>query len=153
VVPEAALRKHHLVGEHHGPVEFAVPVCVFEAKHAMGRVFQLLRRFRVRAGRIGDVEPSLVIETRADRAQEKIGAGGEFNLKAFRQGERLTRHRDLRGSCAQPGERQDNGENNGTVLHRPLMCSTFGFRATSALKRDREALAIENVGGRDAVEP
>ena len=103
VVPETALREHHLVGEHDRFFEASVAVCVFQTHDAVGWVRKLLVRLLVRAGGIRDVEPALVIETGADRPLHQRWACYELDLKTIRNSERLRGEFELR--------REGNGSN------------------------------------------
>ena len=60
-------------------VELAVAVGVFEPHDAVRLLFELLFDLLVRAGRIGDVEPALVVEVGDDRPVDQRRPGGQFD--------------------------------------------------------------------------
>ena len=109
-------------------------------------VLELLGRFFVRAGRIGDVKPPLVIEARAHRAQEDIGVRDELDAEAVRQRERLPGQVDLRGLKRGGALKEEYGDERGEALvHKSESCSARRFKATATLNRPSDTLAIKNV--------
>jgi hypothetical protein len=84
-----AFRKHHPVGEHCAPVEFAVAILVLEPHDAMRPLLQLLFHLVVRPRRLGNVQPALVIERRHNwplghrRTRHELDrkAGRDFELR------------------------------------------------------------------------
>ena len=108
VMPEAALRKHHLAGKDGGLVERAVAVNVFKAEHAMRRILELLGGFVVRSGRISDIEPALVIKARTDRARYLISRGDALDGEPLRHRELVGANLELRG--VHLGNQRDDGD-------------------------------------------
>ena len=91
----AAFPRHHAVGKREAVgknsalVVNAVTVRVFETTDPMGWIEQLFVGLVVRAGRIGDVQPALVIEAGADRPLDQGRTGDEFDFEAVGNGQRL----------------------------------------------------------------
>ncbi len=85
VEPHRSFGKHHAIGKHHARVEAAVAVRVFEAHDPMRSIGELLFNAIVRAGGIGDVQPSVVVEVRHHRPVDERRSGDALDREAGRQ--------------------------------------------------------------------
>ena len=81
VEPEGALGNHHAVGERRAPVETAVSVRIFQALDAVRFLLQLLLDRVVGSGRLGYVEPALLVEVDGYGAFHQRRPGGELHLE------------------------------------------------------------------------
>ena len=131
------MREHHLVGEHDRLVELAVAIGVFEAQNAVLWILELLSRLLVRPGRIGDIEPSPVIEARAHWAQNDVGVRDELDVEAVRQCELV--RADFADTIPPTMERlreawdSENLDEVATILHKFVGSSVIvGFMELSA---------------------
>ena len=112
---ERAVEPHRPFGEHHvrredrGLVELAVAVGVFEPDDAVRLLLDLLGDLLVGAGRVGDVEPALLVEGGDDGPVDERRPGGQLDGEADRQREGVAvefdlvearRHGDWRGGSA-----------------------------------------------------
>ncbi len=82
VEPHRAFGEHHAVREHDALIEAAITVAVFEADNAMGALFELDLDLRIRAGRVGDVEPAPLVEVGDDRPIDEGRPGHQLDLEA-----------------------------------------------------------------------
>ena len=87
VQPHRAFGKHHLVGEDDRLVELAVAVGVFQTHDAMRFFGELLFDFVVRARRVGDIQPPLLVKIADNRPVDQRRPGDLFNLESLRKGE------------------------------------------------------------------
>ena len=120
-IPEAALREHHLVRVFDRFVESSVAIAVFETDDAMRWVGQLLVRFLVRAGRIRDIEPALVVEAGADGSIHQRRPGDQFHFEAVRHGEGLGREFEFTRVSERNNQEDRERRSRGERLHAPFI--------------------------------
>ena len=84
VVPHRPLGEHHLVGEDGPRVETAVAVAVLQPDDPVRPLGELLLDVVVRARRVGDVEPAVLIERGGDRPIDQRGPGHALDREAAR---------------------------------------------------------------------
>ena len=113
VEPHRPLWEHHAIGEDDALVEAAITVGVFEADDPVRALFELDLHLRVGSGRVGDVEPALLVEVGDDRAIDEGRPGDQLDLESrghghlgrrglrrFRTGEEKRREHD----CGDSGD-------------------------------------------------
>ena len=137
--PQRSLGKHHLVGEDGPLVEPAVAVAILEPEDPVRLVLELHGRLVVRARRLGDVEPALLVEVGHDRPVDERRPGGELDGEAVGEGERVAVERDLArlgipGPDAKGQRRDDDGDGDECpsgcgVVHAEGPSSRSGRRA------------------------
>src|SRR5439155_20604964 len=89
LVPEAALREHHLIGEHDRFVEATVAVSVLETQDAVRWIGELFVRFFIRTGGVSDVEAAVVIKAGADGPLQERRPGDHVDIESGGNGEGL----------------------------------------------------------------
>ncbi len=86
--PHRSLRKHHLVGEDGALVEDSVPVAVLEPHDPVRLLLELLLDIVVRARRVRDVQPPLVVERGRDRPVNERRTGDPVDRESLRHFDR-----------------------------------------------------------------
>ena len=135
VEPHRAFGQHHAIGKHHAGVEAPVAVLVFEANDPVRAIGELLFDAVVRARRVGDVEPSLVVEVRHDRPIDEGRSGDALDREAGRQAKCRRRGGRLSGACRlrrEPLQHYDDQARRGDGLDVVLIGSS---RSAAGLAR------------------
>ena len=149
VVPQAALREHHLVGEHDRLVEDAVAVRVLQPQDPGRGILQLLGRRFVGAGRIGDVKAAAVVETAADRTRRELGGRGQLDGEPVGDGE-LSAVDHLLGGLRRDRRDQEAEGDGGWNLHGAnLGVKSPGRRNGKSLQAGRPLTGVIGSGGHD----
>ena len=108
VVPKRALGEHHFVGEHDGVIELPVAVAILQAYDAVRLFRELFLDRIIRAGRVGDVQPPLLIERGRNRTVNQRRPGDSLHREAVRHSEDRLAKRHLNGVGL--GQQQDNSQ-------------------------------------------
>ena len=115
IVPEYALREHHLVGEHGPPVVPPIAIDVLQAKNAVRALSELLLNRVIRSRRLGHVQAALVVHVHDHRALDQRWPGRQLNFKALGNCDLVD---GIRAGLAAANQHcEDQNRENGAGLH------------------------------------